>query len=88
MHTYTKLTEVGSLSDKPHRVLLRMQQGTAIKGAIKLDQDIWSYYVFASDDCFKNAIKILDYISRICILADDASVPHKCNQGIVFSTGT
>lgn len=39
------------------------------------------------DEYFDITKDMLDKISDLCVLCDDVSVPHECNQGIVFTSG-
>lgn len=40
------------------------------------------------DEHFDLTKATLETISCACVLTNDESVPHKCNQGIVFTSGT
>ena len=43
--------------------------------------------ILFSDEFYEETKETLDTISRACVLADDESVPHQCNQGIIFTSG-
>ena len=70
-----------------NKVLLHMQQGTAIKGIYLINCMGLHHGVLYSDEFYEPTKEALDAISTACVLADDESVPHECNQGIVFSSG-
>ena len=78
------VASVGCFVDD-NKVLLRMLQGTATKGVICIL--LVSYESYAIGDIFERTKEILDMLSELCILPDDKSVPHHCNQGLVFSSG-
>ena len=81
---------LGDLSDEK-KILLHMQQGSAIKGSIRENLNelgIKLALQFIVDDYFEETMDTLDSISKLCVLADDESVPHECNQNIIFTSGT
>ena len=46
-----------------------------------------NYAYLLSDQYFEITKATLNIVSKVCILCDDESVPNKCNQGIVFTSG-
>ena len=76
----------GCINDKD-KVLLHMHQGTATKGVIYMLYCV-SYKDFTLDENFGRTMNMLNTVSEICVLPDDKSIPHCCNQGLVFSSGT
>ena len=79
------MVDLGTLSDKD-KCLLKLMQGTATTGT-----EICKHYMIIClyiGPIHEVVVEILKAIESICIIDDDETQPHICNQGIAFSSGS
>ena len=44
--------------------------------------------IITLDEHYELTMEALDVVSKACVVANDESVPHQCNQSMIFSSGT